>query len=109
MIISIVSIIANIMFFAVLKMNLYTDKAHMADGTVRTYHRSPISRLYVADKSELLYLYVFFAAVSIITGILVLIGIRNNVIRIVQIIASIGSAVMFIIIMMVTAKIHPHY
>ena len=109
MILSFISIVANIAFFIVLRLNLFTDKAHMADGTVKTYHKSPISRLEVADKSGLFYLYIFFAAVSIITGILYLAGVKNSVIKISQIIALACSAVMFIIIMVTAANTHPRY
>ena len=108
MILSFISIVANIAFFFFFLLNLFTDKA-LADGTVKTYHKSPISRLEVADKSGLFYLYIFFAAVSIITGILYLAGVKNSVIKIIQIIALACSAIMFIIIMVTAANTHPRY
>ena len=109
MILSIISIVINIVFFIVLKLNLYTDKAHMADGTVRTWHRSPIERLDVAGKNEMFYIQIFLAAVSIITSILILAGVKNNVVRIIQTAALAASAVMFIIIMVTASNTHPKY
>ena len=109
MVLSIISIIVNVVFFVVLKLNLYTDRAVLGDGTTREWQRSPLDRLYVADKQPLFYLQVFLAAVSIITSILVLVGVKNSIVKIVQIVSTIASVILFVIIMIVAGNIHPKY
>lgn len=103
------TIIANIVIFIVLRMEIYTDRARMADGSIRVYHKSPLSRLEVADRRELWFLQLFFIVISCVTGILLLCGVKNNVVRIVQLVSSAASIVMFIVIMVVSKGIHPHY
>ena len=109
MVISIISIVANIVFFVVLNLEIYTDRAPMPDGSIREWSRSPVARLGIADQSYLFYLQIAIAAVSIVTGILVLIGVKNNIVRIIQIVSSIASLIMFIIIMIVTGNTHVKY
>ena len=109
MLMSILSIIVNISYFAVLNMNIYTDRSMMPDGKVREWRRSPITRLNIADQSFLLYLQIFLAAVSIITSVLFLFGVRSRIIRTIQLVSAIGSTIMFIIIMIVTSDSHANY
>ena len=109
MLITILSIIVNILFFVVLNLNIYTDRAMMPTGEVREWHRSPIARLNIADQSFLIYLQIVFAAVSIITSVLFLFGVRNSIIRTIQLVSAIGSTMIFIIIMIVTANSHAKY
>ena len=109
MIISIISIIANILFFVVMNLKLYNDHSIMSDGTERHWHNSPVDRLDSADMNALLYIEIALAAVSIITSILYLVGIRNNVIKVIQLVATIASAVLFVIIMIVAGITHPKY
>ena len=109
MLITILSIIVNILFFVVLNLNIYTDRAMMPTGEVREWHRSPIARLNIADQSFLISLQIVFAAVSIITSVLFLFGVRNSIIRTIQLVSAIGSTIIFIIIMIVTANSHAKY
>ena len=109
MLITILSIILNIAYFVVLNLNIYTDRAMMPTGEIREWHRSPIARLNIADQSFLIYLQIVFAAVSIITSVLFLFGVRNNIIKIIQLVSTIGSTIMFIIIMIVTSNLHAKY
>lgn len=109
MVLSIVSIVANVLFIVLLNLNLYTDHATFPDGTTRKWERSPIERLEVADNRWLLFLQIFLAAVSIISAILVIIGINNKVVKIIQLVSMIASAVSFIIIMIVAGTTHPTY
>ena len=109
MLMTILSIIVNITYFVVLNMNIYTDRAMMPTGDVREWHRSPIARLSIADQSFLIYLQIVIAAVSIITSVLFLFGVRNNIIKIIQLVSTIGSTIMFIIIMIVTSNLHAKY
>ena len=103
MLMTILSIIVNIAYFAVLNMKIYTDRAMMPTGEVREWHRSPITRLNIAGQSFLIYLQIVLAAVSVITSVLFLFGIRTRTIRTIQLVSLIGSAVVFIIIMIVTS------
>lgn len=109
MILSIVSIVANAVFFVVLNLEIYTDRAALPDGIVREYHRSPLGRLDVADQRYLFYLQIAISAVSVITSILILCGVKNNAVRIIRLVSSICSLIMFIIIMIVTGNTHVHY
>ena len=109
MLLSVLSIIANIAYIAVLNIPFYTDRAMMPDGHYREWHRSPVSRLYVSDQPWLYYLEIAFAAICILAGLLSLFGVKHKVLRTVQIVSIIASTVMFIIIMIVTNNIHAHY
>ena len=109
MLMSILFIIINIAYFVVLNINIYTDRAMMQTGEIREWHRSPIARLNIADQSFLIYLQIVFAAVSIITSVLFLFGVRNNIIKIIQLVSTIGSTIVFIIIMIVTSDLHAKY
>ena len=109
MLMAILSIIVNIAYFVVLNMNIYTDRAMLPNGKVREWRRSPITRLNIADQSFLIYLQIIFAAVSIITSVLFLFGVRNSIIRTIQLVSAIGSTIVFIIIMIVTSDLHANY
>lgn len=90
-------------------MNLYTDTVYMSDGETKIEHHSAISRLYAADKPILLYLQLAFAAISIISSILILFGFKNRMIRTVRLAGTIASVIMFIIIMLFSFTVHPKY
>ena len=109
MLMTILSIIANIAYLVVLNLNIYTDRATMPTGEVREWHRSPITRLSIADQSFLIYLQIVLAAVSIVTSILFLFGVRNNKIRTIQLVSVIGSTIVFVVIMVVTFNSHVKY
>ena len=109
MLMTILSIIVNITYFVVLNMNIYTDRAMMPTGDVREWHRSPIARLSIADQSFLIYLQIIIAAVSIITSVLFLFGVRNKTIRTIQLVSVIGSTIVFMIIMIVTSNSFAKY
>ena len=109
MLMTILSIIVNIAYFVVLNMNIYTDRAMMPTGDVREWHRSPVARLSIADQSFLIYLQIVIAAVSIITSVLFLFGVRNKTIRTIQLISVIGSTIVFMIIMIVTSNSFAKY
>ena len=109
MLMTILSIIANIAYFVVLNLKIYTDRAMMPTGEVREWRRSPITRLSIADQSFLVYLQIVLAAVSVITSVLFLFGIRTRMVRTIQLVSLIGSAIVFIIIMIVTSDAHAKY
>ena len=109
MLMTILSIIINIAYFIVLNMDIYTDRAMMPTGEIREWHRSPITRLNIADQSFLFYLQMILAAVSIVTSVLFLFGVRGRMIRTIQLVSVIGSTIVFIIIMIVTSDSHANY
>ena len=109
MLFGIISVIANIAYFALLNTAIYTDRSVMPDGGVREWHRSPVDRLNISGMPFLLYLQIIFSAVSVIAGILSIFGVRTAVIRKVQLLSAIASTVMFIIIMIVTANSNARY
>ena len=103
------TIVANIVFYIVLHMEMYTDRAHMADGSVQVYHKSPLDRLGVGDRYGLYHLQLMFMVVSCVTGILLICGVKNNIVRVAQLVSSVASIVVFIAIMVVSKGIHPKY
>ena len=109
MLMPILSIIVNIAYFVVLNLELYTDRAMMPTGDVREWHRIPVARLSISDQSFLFYMQIVLAAVSILTSVLLLFGVRSSVIKKIQLVSTIGSTVMFVIIMIVTANSHAKY
>jgi len=106
---SIISILLNAVYLAVLNMNIYTDRATMANGEVREWRRSPCTRLNIADQSWLYYLEIAFTVISIATSILMLLGVNLKLISKIQIISIAVSTVLFITIMIVTANSHATY
>ena len=109
MLMNILSIILNVVFFIVLNTQIYTDRAKMPTGEVREWRRSPVDRLNIADQSFLFYLQIAFAVVSIISAVLLLFGIPSSIVKKIRLIAAIGSAVMFIIIMIMTSNANVKY
>ena len=109
MLMTVLSIIVNIGYFAVLNMNIYTDRVMMPTGEVLEWHRRPITRLSIADQSFLIYLQIVLAAVSIITSVQLLFGVRSRMIRTIQLVSILGSTIVFIIIMIVTSNSHANY
>ncbi len=104
-----VRIIANIAFFVVLNLNIYTDRARMPNGAVREWHRSPITRLNISGQSFLICLQIVLSAVCVITGVLFLFGVRSSIVRRIQLVSAIGSTVVFVIIMIATSNSHANY
>ena len=109
MLLSIISIIANVVFFIVLNIDMYTDRAMMPNGQYKEWHRSPITRLNISSQSYLLTFQIILAAISVITSLMVLFGIANHTIKWIQRISTAASAIMFIIIMIVTSNSHVNY
>ena len=99
----------KLVYFVVLNLAIYTDRAVMPAGNIREWHRSPIDRLNIADQSFMLYLQIAVAAVSIITSILLLFGVRSQTVKTIQLISTIGSTVIFIFILILTSTANAHY
>ena len=109
MLLSIISIIANAVFLFVLNLPIYTDRAMMPNGEYRQWQRSPFSRLGIADQSWLATIQLAIAVICVVTSLLVIFGVKNAIIKKVQLIAFIASVAMFVIIMVVTSNIHAKY
>ena len=109
MLLSILSILLNIAYVVVLNISFYTDRAPMPTGQFREWHRSPLDRLNIADQSWLFYLQIVLAAVSVITSVLRLFGVRGRALNTVQLISTIASTIVFLIIMIVTSNAHAKY
>ena len=109
MLISIISIVANILFFVVLNLNIYTDRTSFPDGSTREWQRSPLARLELSDQRYLFYLQIAVAAASVITSILVICGVKSNAVKIIRNVSSVLSLIVFIIIMIVSNNTHAKY
>ena len=105
----IVSILINVIYCVVLNLELYTDRAMMPGGQVREWRRSPIARLNLSGQPWLAVLQIVLTAVSIVTSGLVLFGVKNRTVKTVQLISTVASTLMFILIMIVTANTHAKY
>ena len=109
MLMSILSIIVNIAYLVILNIAFYTDRAKMPTGEIREWNRSPVARLNLSNQSFLFYLQIVLAAVSIIASVLLLLGFNKSLIKTIQLISTIGSTVVFVIIMIVTSNSHVRY
>lgn len=105
----IVSLIMHVAFYVVLHMELYTDRAMMANGQVREWHRSPIARLRLEGRSGLLYLQLAFAAASVVAGILIWCGVKNSAVKRIWIACTAASAIVFIVIMIASGNKYVSY
>ena len=109
MMMAILSMIANAAYLIILNIAFYTDRVKMPTGEIREWHRSPVTRLNLSGQSFLFYLQIVLAAVSILTSVLLMFGVRSSIIKTIQLVSMIGSTVIFVIIMIVTANSHVHY
>ncbi|MBQ3999664.1 MAG: hypothetical protein II643_01565 [Oscillospiraceae bacterium] len=109
MLMSIVSVIADILIFVVLNIEMYTDRAKMPDGQTKEWHRSPVGRLHAAGMDWMLYIQIVFAAVSVISSLLILFGLSSEAVRKIRLISLIASVSVFIIIMIVTGVAQARY
>ena len=109
MLVNIITMILNAAFIAVLNMDIYTDRAMMPNGEIRQWQRSPVTRLNISGQSSLLYLQLAFAAVSVITSVLIMSGVNNSTVKKICLVSTAASAVMFVIIMVVTSITHVNY
>ena len=109
MMMAILSMIANAAYLVILNIAFYTDRVKMPTGEIREWHRSPVTRLNLSGQSFLFYLQIVLAAISILTSVLLMFGVRSSIIKTIQLVSMIGSTVIFVIIMIVTANSHVHY
>ena len=109
MLLNIISIVANIIYMAVLNIPFYTDRAMMPDGHYREWHRSPVSRLYISGQEWLYYIQIALVIISIAASILMMLGVRNRVVKTVRTVAIIASTLMFVVLLIVTGNIHAKY
>ncbi|MBR4574440.1 MAG: hypothetical protein IKO16_05980 [Lachnospiraceae bacterium] len=106
----ILSIAANAAYFAILRIEMFTERYHLPpDGEVYVETLSPVDRLYHAGNNGLINLEVFMMVVSVAAGILMIVGLKNRVVRMAWIIGSIASTVMFIIILIIAGGTHLVY
>ncbi len=106
---SILSIIADILYIVVLNIPLYTDRAVMPGGDARVWRLSPLQRLQGGDLSFLFYLELLCIAVSIAAAVLMRIKTGSAVLKKVWAVSSVISLLLFVTIMIITANIHLKY
>ncbi|MCR5251869.1 MAG: hypothetical protein K6E50_14815 [Lachnospiraceae bacterium] len=106
---SIISIVINTLFFIIMNIDLYTDRFTLPDEGLRVWKSSPIDRLDVAGNRFPLYLFLFFGIISIVSSVLFLFGLKHNAVKTIRLISTIASALMFIIVMIYSATVHPNY
>lgn len=109
MLLSIISIAVNVAYYLIMNLEIYTDRAMMANGQVREWKRSRISRLRMAEKTWMLYAWVAFAVMAVVTSLLTVFGVDNTVIKKAQLISTIASTAMFAVIMIFTGNSFAHY
>ena len=106
---NIISVIANVAYYMIMNTSFYVDRAMMPNGQYREWRRSPLSRLEIGDRAGVAYVQLAFAAVSVVTSILLLIGVKNDVIKKIQLFSTIGSTVLFIAVIIVSANTFVDY
>ncbi|MBQ1341869.1 MAG: hypothetical protein IIY33_05230 [Erysipelotrichaceae bacterium] len=109
MLLSIISVAVNVAYYLIMNLEIYTDRGMMPNGQVREWKRSRISRLNMSGRTWLLYVQLFFAVICIITSLLIIFGVKNMVIRKIQLISMIASTVMFAVIMFVSGNTFVNY
>jgi hypothetical protein len=109
MILQIISIVLNIVFCIVLNLNLYTDSAMMPTGQMRYWKRSPLTRLNIMGRHEFAYVQFAFAALSAVTAIMIIAGVKSSLVRKIWIAGTLASTAVFIIIMVMTSNSHAKY
>lgn len=109
MLLSVCAIVVNVIFQVVVNLEIYTDTAHFPDGSVRTWQRSPLTRLAIEDKSYLYYLQLVFAIISVVTSIMVLLKVKHSLVKTVQLVSTGLAILLFVIIMILTSNSHTKY
>ncbi len=104
----ILSIIANIIYFIVLRMELYTDTAILPDGE-RTYSYSAIEKLSHAGSTGMVSLQTVSAIVCVIMAILLIVGIKKRTVTIAWIISIAVSTLLFVAILLYAGMVHLKY
>jgi hypothetical protein len=109
MLTNVLSILANAAFLVVLNLDLFTDR-YVLPGEIRKIkHLSAIDRLAICDRRELLHFQLAAAIVSVILSVVLLFGVKNSTVRVVRLISTVCSAVLFVIIMIVAGSTHGKY
>ena len=108
-ILSAIAVIANVVYYFVLKTKLYTDQYYLPDEQLHTWQRSPADTLYSANLQGLLYWQMNLAIVSVIASVLVLCGVKIKAVQIIQIVSIIASAVLFVTILVIAGGVHLTY
>lgn len=105
---SIASIIANIIYFIVLRKELYKRIATLPSGK-ETYYYSPLDMLYHAGNTGLGDIQRVFAIISVILAILLIVGIKKKFVTIAWIISIATSTILFIAILLYAGSVHLTY
>ena len=108
-IMSAIAVIANVVYYSVLKTKLYTDHYYLPDEQLHTWQRIPADTLYSANLQGLLSWQMALAIVSVIVSILVLCGVKIKAVQIIQIVSIIASAVLFVTILVIAGGVHLTY
>ena len=106
---SVVTVFLNAVFMIVLHLKLFSDRFVLPGEAARTWRRSPVESLQTADMPALLILQYVFVIVSVVSAVLVLFGVKSRTVRIVRLASAVGSAVMFVLIRIVSASVRPRY
>ena len=106
---SLISIVVNIVYCVVLNLTLFTDRAVLPGGKVQEWKHSAIGRLGLSGQSALVYLQLFFTAVSLVTSGMLLFGVKNSIVKTIQLASTIASTVMFLVVMIAAGFVHAKY
>ena len=109
MLLTVLAVVLTVVYGIVLNTQFYTDRAAMPSGETRTWRRSPASRLSLSDRTWLLYLLGAVSVFSILFGILRLLGIREDVFLIAQIVSILVAGVLFAAAMLLSRNSHAKY
>ena len=109
MILSIISIVANVVFFVLMRIEFFTDRYVLPGDDYRERSLSALDKLDQAGKPELVYIYLFFAVICIIASILVMFGLKHSVVKIIRLVSLIASVLVFAFIMFTALFTHATY
>ena len=109
MLLTILSLLADAVCCWIPTRNLYTDRAMLPDGEMHEWRRSPLHRLEATGQAQLMHLQWALAAISAVTGILLLLGVKSRAVYAIQRIATVASTAVFVIILLVAGGVRERY
>ena len=108
LILNILAIIANIIYYVVLRKELYTIRAILLDGE-SVYSYTPIELLSHAGNDSLAKFQFVFAVISIALSVVMAVGFRKKFVDIAWIISTVVATVLFAAILLYAGSVNLVY
>ncbi len=106
---TVLPIIIDLASFLILNLRLFTDRYTLPDGEERIRQYNAIEKIENGDNTAVLYLQIFFLLISISSTILLALGFKNRIIRLIQLLSTAAVVLLAIIMMIIAANTHLKY